>query len=654
MADNAPIVMAQPHDILSNNLAALSHTNPALAQELAATIPAALEWSMARGGQATASLPATDIADGAGDATAARPLLLASRYDPLAEARKLIEPVDLAKHAGVVMLGMGLGYHVAAVGAELTDGTLLLVYEPDVTVLRAVLERVDHSAWLGKPGVVVLTGEVDRGTLLGRIERFAGVLTQGAVLVTHPPTRQRHAAALQNFGQLVTDLLAYCRMNMATALVNSARTMENLTANLAHYVGGADTDALHNAAVGFPAVCVGAGPSLAKNIDLLRDPATRSKVVVIAAQTTLKPLLDRGIEPDFVTALDYHEISQRFYEGLPTLQRVTLVAEPKVNPAVLDNFPGPRRVTRDNFLNRLLGPVAPDIKRIKPGTTVAHLSFYLAQHLGCDPIILVGQDLAFSEGLYYCPGTAIHDVWAPELNAFNTVEMMEWQRIVRHRGHLSGHRDIHDQPVYSDEQMLTYLKQFERDFAEAKQMVIDATEGGLAKLHTQRLTLAEALAAHATHAVPRLPVASRELRLDKVKQAAAQLTKRIGEIQELARLTRDTTPLLRQILDHQRDEARVEKLFARVIRNQKRVEELDEAFGLLNELNTLGTFKRHRADRAIAHAPGDDALATQRKQLERDMENLKWLDESCGEFLAICQAALSRLEQTLSESPCPV
>ena len=52
-------------------------------------------------------------------------------------------------------------------------------------------------------------------------------------------------------------------------------------------------------------VSVGAGPSLARNIHLLADPAVRRNVVVISAQTTLKPLLDRGIQPDFVTALEW-------------------------------------------------------------------------------------------------------------------------------------------------------------------------------------------------------------------------------------------------------------------------------------------------------------------------------------------------------------
>ena len=52
------------------------------------------------------------------------------------------------------------------------------------------------------------------------------------------------------------------------------------------------------------------------------------------------------------------------------------------------------------------------------------------------------MDLGFSDGLYYFPGTAIHDVWAPELGPFNTLEMMEWRRIVRHRNHLKKLDDI--------------------------------------------------------------------------------------------------------------------------------------------------------------------------------------------------------------------
>jgi hypothetical protein len=89
-------------------------------------------------------------------------------------------------------------------------------------------------------------------------------------------------------------------------------------------------------------VIVSAGPSLERNLHLLAEPGVRERVVIVAAQTMLKPLLRKGIKPHFVCALDYHELSKRFYEGLTAedVEGVTLVVEPKANPAILDSFPG--------------------------------------------------------------------------------------------------------------------------------------------------------------------------------------------------------------------------------------------------------------------------------------------------------------------------
>ena len=147
--------------------------------------------------------------------------------------------------------------------------------------------------------------------------------------------------------------------------------------------------------------------------------------------------------------------------------------------------------------------------RVPPGATVSHLAVYLARFLGCNPIALIGQDLGFTDGLYYAPGTAIADVWAPELNPFNTMPMMEWQRIVRHRLHLQKTQDVRGRSIFTDSQMLTYLHQFERDFEQYAREgveIIDATEGGVVKQHTTTLPLAEVLERHANRPLPALPV----------------------------------------------------------------------------------------------------------------------------------------------------
>jgi len=633
-SDKSPVSMTESNPILQGNLTALAAGNPALAERLTGVAPAALTWADSKAGPLTATL-----------AHGGKALNLASRFDPIAEAKAITSSVDPGKHGGVVMLGVALGYHVAHVASLIPKDALLIAYEPDLSLLRAVLEHIDHRAWLGQRNVLLIDDSVERGELVRRIDRYGAIMLQGTVVVSHPFTRQTHGAETQAFNKSIGEVLAYCRTNVATTLVNSSRTIANLMANLAHYAAGANTNELYGVARGFPAVCVGAGPSLAKNVDLLRDEKVRRNIVVITAQTTLKPLLDRGIRPDFVTALDYHEISKRFYEGLPQLDDVTLVAEPKANPSILDSFPGPIRVTANASLDRMLGDQASPMIPIPGGATVAHLSFYLAQHLGCDPIIMIGQDLGFSDGLYYCPGTAIHDVWAPELGAFNTLEMLEWQRIVRHRNHLTKLDDVHGKPIYSDEQMLTYLKQFERDFSQASQTVIDATEGGLPKQGTKRLTLAEALSQHATKPVPPLPRAKKGFDSDRIDDASESLRQRIAETEEIRQMARKSIPILRQMAEHQRDYERVEKLYDQLDRNRRRAEGFTTTFTLVNELNAIGCFRRARTDRAILNDAETDPFTKQQKQIERDIENLDWLIQSCDEGLRIFNAALTRVEQ---------
>jgi hypothetical protein len=459
-------------------------------------------------------------------------------------------------------------------------------------------------------------------------------------LVTQPLAARNHPDAVQAFSRLITDVLAFCRTNVATSLVNATRTVHNVTHNLAHYAAGPTTDPLIDAAKGCPAVCVAAGPSLARNVDLLADPDVRRRVVVIAVQTALRPLLDRGIQPDFVTAIDYSQISARFYEDLPPLPDVTLVAEPKAHPAILDAYPGPVRCVHNPFNDQLLGDLARPIRPIRAATTVAHLAFYLAQHLGCDPICLLGQDLGFSDGLYYCPGTAVHRVWSPELNPYNTLEMLEWTRIARMRSHLQKIDDWHGEAIYTDEQMLTYLKQFERDFADAPQTVIDCTEGGAAKQHAARLPFAQALEQYATRPVPPLPAASEQPSPDRLAAVLDRLAERIEEVKAVRRASRDSIDLLRQMFRHQRDARRMDKLFKKLRPLQRRIDgELNTAFKLVSQLNTVGQFRRAKADRAIAHA-GHDAHARQAAQIERDIANLEVTVEACDEAVKTFTAAL--------------
>ncbi|MEM7756064.1 MAG: 6-hydroxymethylpterin diphosphokinase MptE-like protein [Planctomycetota bacterium] len=581
---------------------------------------------------------------------------LASRRRPLAESRRLAETVDAEGNGAACVLGIGLGYQCRALAERWGDLGVVVCFEPDVGLLRAVLERVDHSEWIEKSHVVILTDPEDGPSLTKSLQGVEAVVTLGATIVEHPASVQRLGAAGQRFAGRFADVLRATRTNIVTTLVQSEVTLRNMLMNIDRYATGRGVADLTGTATGKPAIVVSAGPSLSRNIDLLSEPGVRDRFVIVATQTTLKPLLRAGVKPHFVTALDYHEISRRFYEGLTAedVEGITLIAESKANPAILDAYPGEVRCPAEERLDLLLGPeFASSPGSLKPGSTVAHLAYYVARHLGCDPVILIGQDLGFTDGQYYAAGAAIHDVWAGELGPFRSLEQFEWERIVREKSLLHRRTDVFGRPVYSDEQMTTYLQQFEVEFAADTALgrrIVDATEGGVAKKHTTPMTLAEALKRFSGDPV-RLPSHTGTLHDPETRLplAAERIRKVRADARTVAQLSRDTKALLERMLKSHLDQSRVNELIEKVYANRDRVETLEPAYGLTQFLNQTGTLNRYRADRAITLADRADEgglteLDRQRHQIERDIRNVDWLAMAADVLEGLLGDAVAVLE----------
>ncbi|MCX5689429.1 MAG: DUF115 domain-containing protein, partial [Planctomycetota bacterium] len=554
--------------------------------------------------------------------------------DARAEARTWAATIDVTTAAAIVVRGFGCGHHIAALAAKMRHLGTIIIYEPDAVLLREMLGRIDLVECFGSSHVVLVTDPADTSALTAGISGLEGTLAAGMLTVDHPPSRARIESTAELFAQSLAHIVKAVRTNVVTTLVHSDVTARNCIQNLGRYATVPGIADLANIYKGHPAVVVSAGPSLRRNIALLSEPGIRDRVVIIAVQTTLKTLLARGIKPHFVVALDYHEISRRFYEGLTRhdVEGVTLVAEPKCNPAILQSFPGTIRCAGDDVADRVAGErLFRDMGRIQPGSTVAHLAYYLARHLGCDPVIMIGQDLGFTDHQYYAPGAAIHDTWAGELGEFNTLEMLEWQRIARMRLLLRPAQDQEGRRIYTDEQMATYLVHFERDFARdaaAGLTIIDATEGGVAKAHTTIRTLRDALNTFATRPLPAACDHAGESHTTGRRELARE---RLMELSrgsaELVRLGHESQTLLKRMLEHHNDQRTLNTLISRVQSFGERAA-ANPAYWLVQFINQTGQLKRFRADRALDLNTKLSAAARQRGQIERDLENVRWLTDA--------------------------
>lgn len=565
---------------------------------------------------------------------------LASAYRPAQEARQFAESVNLIENAVVIVLGFGLGWHVRELCRRMRRTGVIVVFEPDLSLMRSVLEAVDHSRWLADAQIAFFDDENDRAEIALRLDGAQALVVQGTTIVEHSPSRGRLHGKSAAFRKNFTEFVAATRTTMLTTLVHSATTCRNSLLNLDRYAGGAGIGELQNLASGHPGILIAAGPSLARNLALLDDPRVRDKVIIIAVQTMLKPLLERGIRPHFVTALDYHEISGQFYDGLTEddVAGVTLIVEPKANRAIVEGFPGSIRCVGSAFLDQVLGSTAASRAPLRPGATVAHLSFYFAQFLGCDPIVLIGQDLAFTDGLYYGSGAAIHQQWGPEVNRFTSLEAMEWQRIARMKRTLRQADGYGGRSVLIDEQMQTYLQQFERDFSSTVATVIDATEGGCLKRNCEVRALSSVLGEHVYHSpltLPEIPTAPIHLDQTRVRVVLQRVRELRQRTRKLIDISRQTSHLIDLMLTDQHDAKRMQGHFRRMDGYRAEVETLMDVMALTNSVSQLGVFKRLKADRRIDLSDGLEPVERQRLQLARDKVNVDWLVEA-GEELCAC------------------
>jgi hypothetical protein len=287
---------------------------------------------------------------------------------------------------------------------------------------------------------------------------------------------------------------------------------------------------------------------------------------------------------------------------------------------------------------------------MKAGSTVAHLSFYLAQHLGCDPIILIGQDLSFSDGLYYPPGMQIERIWHPEMSRFQTIEMKQWERIARARHILKRVRDVHGRELYTDEQLHTYAEQFQSDFLASPQKIVNASEGGMALQGRVNMPLREAAEQFCLRELPDdlLSAGGESEPIERLTRAAAALAARRDEIKTLRGLAIEMRELLDRLVELIDDSTAFNRVVARVDEVRIAIAQLDQTYQLVSAVSQFGELRRYSADRSL----GDHEIETRetaRRRLKRDREFVREFIDGCEFLLDLLPGAIERVEAAASE-----
>ncbi|MFQ5559562.1 MAG: motility associated factor glycosyltransferase family protein [Nitrospinota bacterium] len=175
-----------------------------------------------------------------------------------------------------------------------------------------------------------------------------------------------------------------------------------------------------------PAVVIGAGPSLDKNVKYLKYVSGRA--LIIACDAALKVVLNEGIRPDLVTTLDPQADILRFFDGVNT-HNLNLVAPTIAHPELIKSWKGTLL-----FYNKF-APDIPELVTIQkaasgvgeliPGGTVLSISYSLAFQAGANPITFIGQDLSYPKGQTYSSGSVYEEQTLEETKTLQKENMMK-------------------------------------------------------------------------------------------------------------------------------------------------------------------------------------------------------------------------------------
>jgi hypothetical protein len=208
------------------------------------------------------------------------------------------------------------------------------------------------------------------------------------------------------------------------------RFLRHALLNLPRVDASGDVASLSGWCQRVPAIVAAAGPSLNRNLEELKTlrAADGDGALLLCVDMALATCLADGLVPHFTVASDLRSGVSHF-RNLPPCQETWLVAEPGSDPDGFASFEGRTLVFRsaDHDLQPWPWLRSHGVDRgvLRGGATVI-TAVDFARLLGCDPIVLIGADFAYTSGQPFCRGTVHERAWSEAIARGRSLEDI-WQ-----------------------------------------------------------------------------------------------------------------------------------------------------------------------------------------------------------------------------------
>lgn len=397
-----------------------------------------------------------------------REWLLNSRLDPKRAAEIFAQGHPVKMFGIYFLFGLSDGRHIRHILSECDDTNRIMICEPDFDLFCSVCHFFDLSDVLEDKRTLLYlpeTGENIEEILQKLIDYTNSRLLDFWIL---PGYDVLYQSACNDYMEHVVERMQNEIVQKSTRLAYERKSprytlfhMKNLIFHkcLTQLKQELQKHDLSNV----PAIIVAAGPSLDKNVHLLKN--VKGKAFIMVVDAALRAVIKAGVQPDIVCTIDSNS-PDRFFDQMD-LKDIVWCCNRGTKISLLQRdkdifYYGFYTREWNEKLKQVAGFEYPEIKS---GGSVATEAFMLAQYLGFKKLVFIGQDLAFTNGQSHTKG--IEDALG------DNDEYIKNRYLVQVEGINGKMLDTDFQMWYYKQWIEKAIKHYENELT-----VIDATEGG--------------------------------------------------------------------------------------------------------------------------------------------------------------------------------
>lgn len=386
--------------------------------------------------------------------------------EPIDDIKSQIDMLNLKNTKIAVFLGFGLGFIADYYSrfVSQTQGTqYMVIIEQDLELFKTAITYIDYSPMIRNPAIKLILGE-NENNLFYIFEQYFSksnvvFFLKCIKMVYHASAlvlgKDYYLAAVKRLKESVVYRLQFFGNDPHDSIIG----VQNMLDNIDEIIGNPGINLLYDEFRGKPAVIASTGPSLNKNKHLLKG--LEDRTLILCPEASLPVLLELGVKPHLVTSLERVSEVVTLMTGFSNeeVKDVYYAATPVIPKAAYEAYAGPRIIVYRNFDHFKWLEIERGILDIKH--SAGNMAFKLAEALGCDPIILIGQDLAYSrDGKTHATGTTFGEL----------------QQLYNDKNYMVMGND--GEPILTNDDWNTFRVAYEVDIAGYQGTCINSTEGG--------------------------------------------------------------------------------------------------------------------------------------------------------------------------------